>query len=266
MLSSRFWSDLSLHDFQSGSLPQAIAVLPIAAIEQHGPHLPFGVDAMIMEGCLNRALMQMPETLATVFLPIQKIGVSLEHRDFAGSLSLSSQTAARMLFEISESVARTGIKKLILMNSHGGNSAVLSQLALELRAHFNLLAVTCSWSRFGYPQGLFDAEEVRLGIHGGDIETSLMLALRPELVDQTKAKNFTSAALNYERDFIWLRADRPAGFGWMAQDLSSAGAVGDASKASAAKGEAVINYWASAFIELIRDVERFDLSNLRNAP
>ena len=266
MLSSRFWSDLSLHDFQSASLPHTIAVLPVAAIEQHGPHLPFGVDAMIMEGCLKRALLQMPDTLGAIFLPIQKIGVSIEHRDFPGSLSLTSQTAARMLFEISESVARAGIKKLILMNSHGGNSAIISQLALELRAQLNLLAVTCSWSRFGYPPDLFDAEELRLGVHGGDIETSLMLALRPELVDQTKAKNFTSAALNYEQDFIWLRTDRPAGFGWMAQDLSLAGAVGDASQASAAKGEAVINYWANAFVELVKDVDRFDLSNLRSVP
>ena len=266
MLSSRLWSDLSVLDFQSTSLPQTIAILPIAAIEQHGPHLPLGVDAMIMEGCLKRALSLLPETLAAVFLPIQKIGVSLEHKDFPGSLSLSSKTAAQMLFEISQSVSRAGIKKLILMNSHGGNSAVISQLSLELRAQLNLLAVTCSWSRFGYPPGLFSEEEIRLGVHGGDIETSLMLALRPELVDQKKAKNFTSAALKYEHDFIWLRPDRPAGFGWMAQDLSIEGALGDASQASAAKGEAVINYWASAFIDLLKDVERFDLANLRPAP
>lgn len=264
MLPSCFWSELSLRDMRAHDMAGVIAVLPIAAVEQHGPHLPLGVDAMIMEGCIERVAARLPEDLDAVFLPMQSVGVSLEHRDFPGTLWLSQETASRMLLDIAEGVARAGVKKLVLMNSHGGNSALISTVALDLRARFGLLAVTCSWARFGYPDGLFSAQEQRHGIHGGEIETSLMLAFRPELVDMGRAKNFPPATLDFERDFAWLRADRPAGFGWLTQDLSPSGAMGDASRASADKGEATADYWATAFIELLRDVEAFDLARLKS--
>lgn len=244
-------------------MSRVIAVLPVAAIEQHGPHLPFGVDAMIMEGCIAQAAARLPEDLCALFLPIQSVGVSTEHVDFPGTLTLTPETAGRLLVELVESVLRAGVKKIVLLNSHGGNSALITQTALQLRAHHGALVVTCGWSRFGYPDGLFSDAEQRHGIHGGEIETSLMLSLRPELVDLERARNFRSASLDFEQDFVWLRADRPAGFGWMAQDLSETGAVGDASRATAAKGDATADYWATAFIELLRDVEAFDLSRLR---
>lgn len=264
MLPSCFWSELSLRDIRAHDMSGVIAVLPIAAVEQHGPHLPLGVDAMIMEGCIERVAARLPEDLDAVFLPMQSVGVSIEHRDFPGSLWLSQETASRVLLDIAEGVAGAGVRKLVLMNAHGGNSALISTVALELRVRAALLAVTCSWARFGYPDGLFSAQEQRHGIHGGEIETSLMLAFRPELVDMGRAKNFPPATLDFERDFAWLRADRPAGFGWMTQDLSPSGAMGDASKASAEKGEATADYWATAFIELLRDVEAFDLARLKN--
>jgi creatinine amidohydrolase len=263
MLPSRFWQDLSIRDIRDHDMSGVIAVLPIAAVEQHGPHLPLGVDAMIMEGCITRVASRLPDDLDVLFLPMQSVGVSPEHRDFPGTLSLSFETAARVLGDIAEGVFRAGVKKIVLMNSHGGNSALISTLALDLRARFGALVVTCSWARFGYPDGLFSPAEQRHGIHGGEIETSLMLAFRPDLVDMGRAKNFPPASLDFERDFAWLRADRPAGFGWMAQDLSPAGAMGDASKATVEKGEATADYWATAFIELLRDVEAFDLARLK---
>jgi creatinine amidohydrolase len=215
-----------------------------------------------MQGCLERVAPRLPDDLDAVFLPIQSVGVSIEHRDFPGTLTLAHETASRLLIDIAESVLRAGVKKLVILNSHGGNSPLVSQVALELRARHGALAVTCSWSRFGYPDALFGDEELRHGIHGGEIETSLMLAFAPELVDMARAKKFAPRTLDFERDFAWLRADRPAGFGWMAQDLSPAGAMGDASKATVEKGEATADYWATAFIELLRDVEAFDLSRL----
>jgi creatinine amidohydrolase len=264
MLPSRYWSELSICDIRAHDMSGVIAVLPVAAVEQHGPHLPLGVDAMIMDACVERVALRLPGDLDAVFLPMQSIGVSLEHRDFPGTLSLSYETAARVLGDIAEGVVRAGVHKILLMNSHGGNSALISTVALDLRARFNVLAVTCSWARFGYPDGLFAETEQRHGIHGGEIETSLMLAFRPELVDMGRAKNFPPATLDFERDFAWLRAGRPAGFGWMAQDLSPAGAMGDASRASADKGEATADYWGTAFIELLRDIEAFDLARLKS--
>lgn len=266
MLPTRRWANLATTDFRALDLARIIAILPVAAVEQHGPHLPLGVDALIMEGCVERAIARLPEELRALFLPVQSIGVSLEHGEFPGTLTLSHETALRVLVEIMESVVRAGVSKIVLLNSHGGNSTLISQAALVLRERRKALAVTCSWSRFGYPTGLFSEEEIRHGVHGGEIETSLMLAFRPELVDMTRAKNFAANSRDFERDFKWLRADRPAGFGWMAQDLSPYGAIGDAPAASAAKGEALAEFWAGAFIELLHDVEAFDLARLEAAP
>lgn len=263
MLPSRYWSDLTTSDFRALDMSRVIAALPLAAIEQHGPHLPVGVDAAIMQGMIERVVERLPDDLDILFLPLQAIGVSIEHGDFPGTLTLSHETALRLVTEIGEGVARAGCRKLVLLNSHGGNTPLMSQAALELRARRAMLAVSCSWHRFGYPDGLFREEEIRLGIHGGEIETSLMLALASDFVDMTRAARFRSASEGFERDFTWLRADRPIGFGWMTQDLSPDGALGDAAAASAAKGEAAADYWATAFVELLRDVEAFDLERLR---
>ncbi len=260
---SRFWTDLSTRDFAAIDWERLIVIAPVAAVEQHGPHLPVGVDAQIMEGCIARVVARMPHDLDALFIPIQSVGVSTEHRDFSGTLTYTPSTALLMMIELLEGAIAAGAQKLVLLNSHGGNSPLIAQAALELRARHNVLAATCSWSRFGYPDGFFGAEELRHGIHGGEVETSLMLAFRPELVDMARAKNFIPASRDFERDFTWLRADRPAGFGWMAQDLSAAGAMGDASKATAEKGVAAADYWATAFIELLRDVEAFDLERLK---
>ncbi|MBY6243207.1 creatininase family protein [Methylosinus sp. Sm6] len=265
MLPSRYWTDLATRDFRDLDMARVIAVLPIAAVEQHGPHLPVGVDSAIMQGMIARVVERLPDDLDVLFLPLQAIGVSIEHGDFPGTLTLSHETALRLATDIGEGVARSGCRKLVLLNSHGGNTPLLSQAALELRARRAMLAVSCSWHRFGYPDGLFSEDEIRLGVHGGEIETSLMLALAPDFVDMTRAARFRSASEGFEREFTWLRADKPIGFGWMTQDLSPDGALGDAAAASAAKGEAAADYWATAFVELLRDVEAFDLERLRGA-
>ncbi len=263
---SRFWIDLSTRQFDALDWERVIVVAPIAAVEQHGPHLPVGVDAQIMRSCIERIVSRCPGDLDVLFLPVQSVGVSIEHRDFPGTLTFSHGVALAMMTDLMEGVIAAGARKLVLLNSHGGNSPLIAQAALELRARHGVLAVTCSFSRFGYPDDLFSADELRHGIHGGEVETSLMLAFRPDLVDMSKAKNFVPASRDFERDFAWLRADRPAGIGWMAQDLSPAGAMGDASKATAAKGAAAADYWTTAFIELLRDIEGFKLARLNERP
>ena len=122
--------------------------------------------------------------------------------------------------------------------------------------------MTCSWSRFGYPDGLFTPQERAHGIHGGAIETSIMLAAYPDLVRADRVANFPSAAIAMEREFKWLRPDDPVGYGWMTQDLHASGAVGDATAARAADGQAALTFGAKAFVELLREVDRFDLDRL----
>jgi creatinine amidohydrolase len=263
MATTRLWTEMSALDFREADMGETIAVLPLAAVEQHGPHLPTGVDAFIMQGYLDRVIERLPEDLPALFLPVQTIGASQEHTAFSGTLSLPADVAARAWTSIGESVARAGCRKLVLLNAHGGNSAILAQIALDLRARCDMLVVVASWSRFGYADDLFPDEERAHGIHGGDIETSLMLAFRPDLVQMHLADDFRPASIAMEEDFTWLRADRPIGFGWMAQDLSPSGAMGDAAAATREKGETTADYGATAFIELLRDVEAFDLAALR---
>lgn len=263
MLPSRFWTELTTADIDAADMAGVIAVLPVAAIEQHGPHLPLGTDTHIMEGYLARVHARLPKDLSVVFLPVQQIGCSIEHQDFPGTLSLAARTALSAWSELAEAVARTGCRKLVIVNSHGGNSALLDILAHELRAAHGLFTVLAAWQRFGYPDGLFTEAERVHGIHGGAIETSLMLCFRPELVRRGQIRNFVPSSVAMEQDFTWLRTGRPAGFGWMAQDISAAGPAGDASLASAEKGEACADYGATAFVELLGDVEAFDLSQLR---
>jgi creatinine amidohydrolase len=266
MLTGRHWSELTSPDMRAADMARVIALLPFAAIEQHGPHLPLGTDMFIMEGYLARVLQRLPADLPVLFLPVQAVGASQEHSAFAGTLSLSDQAALAAWAGLGESIARAGCRKLVLLNSHGGNSALIDRLALDLRVRLNMLAVTASWARFGYPDGLFSAQELAHGIHGGEVETSLMLAFRPDLVRMGEAENFVPASLDFERDFAWLRTGRPAGFGWMAQDLSSSGAAGNAGAATAEKGEAAADYGATAVIELLQDVEMFDLARLDDGP
>ena len=266
MLPTRHWAEMSWTDFKTEDMADVVAILPVAAIEQHGPHLPLGVDYFLMQGYIDRVAERLPADLPVLFLPVQAIGASIEHTDFPGTLSLNATTLISVLTEIGACIHRAGCRKLVLINSHGGNVALLDGVAHELRARFQMFVVMATWHRFGYPDGLFSSEELTHGIHAGDIETSLMLSFRPDLVRLERAEDFASESMALEQDFTWLRAGRPTGFGWMTQDLSASGAMGNAAAASAEKGEASADYGVTAFIELLQDVEGFDIARLRAGP
>ena len=267
-LPKRDWMEMTWADIAAAgeAVGRWIAVLPLAAVEQHGPHLPLGVDAYIAEAYLARVRKILPEALPATFLPVQRVGVSAEHLGYPGTLTLSAATAIKAWTEIGESLARAGLRRLLLVTSHGGNVAAMELVARDLRTRLGMLAVTVGWHRFGYPEGTFSGEERRHGIHGGDIETSLMLAAMPDTVRTEKAAQATPATIAMAREFKWLGAYRPAGFAWMTQDLNATGAVGDATQASAAKGEAALAHGAQTFVELVREMDRFDLTRLREGP
>ncbi len=266
MLPLRDWMDMTWREIAGAETARWIAVLPLAAVEQHGPHLPLGVDTFIAEAYLARVRDVLPDDLPVTFLPVQRIGISAEHLSYPGTLTLSATTAIAVWTELGESLARAGVRKLVLVTSLGGNVAVMELVARDLRTRLNMLTVTVGWHRFGYPDGAFSSDEKRHGIHGGDIETSLMLAAQPGTVRMDKAANAMPATIAMAREFKWLGAYRPAGFAWMTQDLHPSGAVGDATLATPAKGEAALQRGAEAFVELLREIDRFDLARLRDGP
>jgi creatinine amidohydrolase len=266
MLPLRHWMDMTWTDLASADTKRWIAVLPVAAVEQHGPHLPLGVDSYIAEAYLARVHEILPAHLPVSFLPVQKFGQSDEHKAFPGTLSLSASTVIGSYIDIGESLCRAGVRKLVIVTSHGGNVAAMEIAARDLRVRHKMLVVTAAWHRFGYPPGTFERAEQRHGVHAGDVETSLMLAGRGDTVRMDSAENFIPATVAMAEDFKWLSAFRPIGFGWMTQDLHPSGALGNATLATAAKGEAALRHGAQGFVELLRDVDRFDLARLADGP
>ena len=258
----RFWSELTTEDFRRPNVGDWIAVLPVAAIEQHGPHLPLATDTIIAEGHVAATIARLPAAMPAVFLPVQAIAWSVEHVSSPGTLTLDWDTVTRVWLEIGACVARAGVRKLVVVNAHGGNVPIMDLVTRELRIRHDMLAVATSWSRFGRPAGLFDERERKFGIHGGDIETSMVLALRPDLVRTDLLADFPSAQMRFEKEFVHLRAYGPSQFGWKAQDLNPSGAIGGAILAAAEKGRAAIDHAVGGFLELLADVAAFDPARL----
>jgi creatinine amidohydrolase len=274
---SRFWADLTTQDFAqliaSGQATQTIAVLPVAAIEQHGPHLPLSVDTVLVEGVVAAALPHLAPDLKVLFLPTQAVGLSPEHARFPGTLTLKAETILRLWTDLGESVAAAGIQKLLLFNSHGGNVSVMDIVARDLRARLNMLVYSVSWfnlplrdAQGGDVNALFGAEEHRFGIHAGDIETSMMLALSPSKVDMAQAQNFASTSQARAQQFDILGNGKSAKFGWQMQDYNPAGAVGNAAAATADKGRAVVEAAGRSLAQLLAEMDRLPLRTLVERP
>ena len=256
------WAELTTKDFEGLDPEKTIAVLPVAATEQHGPHLPVMTDTAIAEGMIALLRKRLPSDLRVLVLPIQSIGKSNEHMLSPGTLTLSAETLLRVLVETGQGVHRAGLRKLVLVNSHGGNTPVISTATRELRVRFGMLAVATHWLWFGQPNSMYEAVEAKHGIHAGDIETSLMLEFRRDLVRMDKTKNFVSSAIAMEKEFKHLSPNGTHSFGWIAQDLNPEGPTGNATIATAEKGARTAEHQVDGFIALLRDVTKFELSRL----
>lgn len=253
-MGARDWAEFKASKFEGLDPMATIAILPVAAIEQHGPHLPVGVDAMINEGMLARLRADCPDDIDARILPLQAVGKSNEHLWARGTLTLTAATALAVWTEIGRSVARTGIRKLAIVTSHGGNSDLISILARELRVELDMLAVTCSWGGFAEPEGTYSEAEGRFGLHGGDWETSLMLAYRPDMVDMACAQDFRSTA-----ETTPVPPTGAAKYGWISSDLNPAGVVGEAHLATPDKGETTARHQVAGFIDLLHRMREMPL-------
>ncbi len=265
----RFWSDLSTRDVAQLDTARAIAVLPVAATEQHGPHLPLSVDTDLANGVVAASLPYLAADLPVLFLPTQAVGLSPEHQAYPGTLTLSASTVIRLWTEIGESVARAGVHKLVLLNSHGGHVGVMDIVARDLRARLGMLVYSVNW--FNLPlgaevEGQFSAEEHRYGIHAGQIETAMMLALKPEQVRMAQAQHFASASQQRASAFPILGNGRSAKLGWQMQDYNPAGAVGNAAAATAEQGRSVLEAAGRALAALLAEIDRLPAQTLVRGP
>jgi creatinine amidohydrolase len=264
---SRYWIDLATSDFAGIDRARLVALLPLGATEQHGPHLPLSVDSRICAALVKRVVDRAPAALPLSILPMLHVGVSPEHADFPGTLTLSAETMIAVLAEIGASVAAAGVKKLAFVNAHGGQPQVLDIVAQRLRREAGLLVFPLNAYRYFQPEDALPAEETQHGIHGGAVETSLMLAIAPEAVRRQAARPFPSLSADMARRFKHLRPfGRVAGFGWQAQDLNPAGAVGDPTLASAAIGEKLLDRAAGTLLAVLGEIDALDPAVLKPAP
>lgn len=262
----RFWSDHSSLEFSQLDRSRLIAVLPLGAIEQHGPHLPMSVDTCTVNGICDRLVRDLPEESPVIFLPTQAVTKSNEHLAFPGTLTLSPETLIRVWTEIGACVARSGVRKLVLLNGHGGNIPAMDIVARELRISQKMMVFSLNWFGAGMPEGIYSATEQGYGIHAGDMETSVMLALDPANVDMTKARDFRSRAQDFRETHPSIALGGPAKPGWMIHDLNPGGACGEAHLATADKGNATLDHASRRLVEIFNDIDRAPLSWLDATP
>lgn len=255
-LASGYWQDLCTTDFARVDPLRTVALLPVSATEQHGPHLPLATDAVINEGIVRAALGRLPPDASVLVLPALTIGDSLEHSAFAGTLSADLEALLSLWLAVGRDVARAGVRKLVIFNSHGGQRALVDQAALRLRVRHAMLVVRAHSFALGMPPGLFDVDELAHGLHGGAVETSLLLHLRPGLVRREALADFASAGAAMAARGGLLGIEKPVGMGWMTQDLHPSGACGNATQASAGKGAALLDHAASRLVQLLGEVAR----------
>ena len=259
----RWWQTLTTVDADAIELSDPVVVLPVAAIEQHGPHLPLSTDLEIGLGLLSEAFRRLPDGFPAWALPPQAIGCSREHARFPGTLSLEPDQLSALIEATGEALAQIGVRRLVLSNSHGGNRHALETAGLRLRDELGMLVVQASWFRFPQPEDADLPEgEWRHGIHGGAVETAMMMHLRPDLVRMSEAARARSFGEELGETLRRVAPQGSASFSWLAGDLTPDGAVGDATLADADLGARFVSHYGAVLAEVIEDARAFPLDRL----
>ncbi len=272
-LNTHFWSDLNTQDFARMDKSRVIAVLPLSATEQHGPHLPLSVDTDIVNAVIARSvplLQTLAPSLPVYFLPTQAVGLSPEHAAFHGTLTLKPETLIRLWTDIAESVNAAGIHKLVMFNAHGGHVGAMDVVARDLRARLGMLVYCVNWYQLPLhdAQGqdlnaLFSEHEHRFGVHAGEVETSVMLALKPQAVRMDEAQNFKSTSEARAAKFPILGNGKSAKLAWQMQDYNPMGAAGNAAAATAEKGQALLAAAGQSLAQLLIEIDQLPADTLK---
>lgn len=254
------WVEWATTDFEAVDAARTIALLPVGAVEQHGPHLPLGTDSMIADGIVAAALPAVEDDVTVLVLPTQAIGDSLEHTDFKGTLSHQVETLIASWVELGRSVHAAGLRKMMIFNAHGGQPQVVDIVAKRLRVELDMVVGRATYFSFGCPGGLIDPDELAFGVHGGDVETSIMLHLHPDLVRRDQTSDFKNRMRDVAATMNRMGHGGRTGIGWKASDLNPQGAVGDATRATAEKGRALVDHFAGELALRLRDLADFELT------
>jgi creatinine amidohydrolase len=241
---------------QVDGLPRdtTLLVLPTAAIEQHGHHLPLATDTLINNLLLGHALQKLPADMPVYALPPVHYGKSNEHSGYPGTLSLSSSTFMAVLRDLGSSLSKAGFRKLVLYNTHGGNTSLIDVMSRDLRAEFGLRTFAMHGSAGTSFEGL-SPQEHAYGFHAGEVETSYLLACIPELVDRSA---YTSNYIaNISKPAMLLPENAPATFAWLTRDIAPSGVMGDPRPATAEKGARWLEQASTRLAAALTEMARF---------
>jgi creatinine amidohydrolase len=244
----RYWGDLTSEAVGELGRLDAVAAVVLGAVEQHGPHLPLATDSIIGEGLLEAASGQLADDFPLIVLPTLAIGASEEHTSFAGTLSFSAKQMHEQVVALGEGLHRCGLRRFVLVNAHGGNAGWMEDAALDLRSRLGLLVVKASYMRFAPPEEDIPAGELRDGLHGGLVETAMMLHLAPDTVRMDRAERFAPRHPQAGE----LPPQGEAAWAWRAEDLNEAGVVGNAAEANASLGRALVEHYAGRLARILR--------------
>ncbi len=252
------WGELTWRQARARIKKMDVALLPVGAVEQHGPHLPLDTDAFDADYLARRVAEACSDPKPLVLPPIS-YGVSYHHADFTGTVSISNDTLAQMIYEIGMCVSRNGIRKLVILNGHGGNSPALNYAAQMINRDARIFV--CVDTGETSDVDIYKIVETPNDVHAGEIETSTGLAVRPQLVKMDRAKKhiprFSSRYLNFtsKRGVLWYA---------YTHKISSSGVMGDPTKASAAKGEKIWEIMIAHLVSLVEDLKRLTLEEIHH--
>lgn len=253
----RFFPYLTWTEIQSmPDRENTVIIQPLGAIEQHGPHLPLIVDAAISEAVTGKALAKLDANIPAYALPTLYYGKSNEHCHFSGTITLSAQTLLAVICEMADSIYRSGFRKLVLLNAHGGQPQVMEIAARDIHQKYQDFAVfpLFVWRVPNVAAQLLTAKELELGIHAGDAETSLLLSILPEQVKMERAVCEYPQGLPTD-SLLSMEGNLP--FAWLTGELTASGVLGDATAATKEKGDRLLESLSDAWVKVIEDVCKF---------
>ncbi|EIJ80420.1 Creatininase [Bacillus methanolicus PB1] len=238
---------------------KALVILPIGAVEQHGPHLPIYTDSLIAEGVLKAVCNYLNEDDNIWILPAIPYGKSTEHLGYAGTISLSGSTLQLIVKDIATSLQKSGFRKLVLFNTHGGNHDLLNMIARDIRIETGLITFRLNSYDFDVAEDIITKQEAAYGIHGGEVETSLVLSFKSEWV---KKELCPSEIMQFPMKIKHLQLKGNNYFAWKMEDISNTGILGNARKATKEKGEKIIGRLSEILAQVLREMAEFEIDEL----